>query len=300
MNILITGGSGLIGKHLGHYLETKGHKLASLSRQKDKSPNTYHWAPAKNIIDEQALIWADSVIHLAGAGIVEKKWTTARKKAIIDSRVKTAELILHTLQKHDIKIRSFISASGVNIYGTTTTRHIYQEQDSPAQDFVSQVCIEWEKAAHCFEKAQIPTTILRTGVVFTSGGGALEKMAKPIKFGIGSPLGTGKQYVPWIHIDDLCDLYLQALSNPKFQSETLNAVATEHITNSMLTRTLAKHLKKPLWAPKVPAFLLKLILGNRAKLVLEGSRISNQKILALGFEFNYPSLEKAIDSLNLK
>lgn len=294
MNVLLTGGTGLVGTALKSYLEKEGHEVAVLSRTKNLKVKSFHWSPSKNEIDIESLKWADSVIHLAGAGIVDKKWTKSRKKVLVESRVNTANLIYNSIKENKIKIKSFVSTSGINYYGTETTDQIYSEDDKAGNDFVSQLCVEWEKAALQFKELSIPTTILRTGIVLSKDGGALTKMAKPIKIGIGSPLGTGKQYVPWIHIHDLCALFSNSISKVKYANEIINAVAPQHITNKELTDTIAKVINKKIWAPNVPAFVLKIILGSRANLVLKGSRISFKKPLEMGFNFTFEKLNKAL------
>ncbi len=283
MKVLLTGGSGLIGSALNKYLTAKGMEVAILSRKKDLKTKSFHWAPAQNKMDPEALKWADAVIHLAGAGIVDKKWTSERKKVLIDSRVNSAQLIHKSLQENNLSINSFISASGIGYYGAETKEHIYTEKDAPSAHFISEICIKWEEAANQFKELNIPTTIIRTGVVLTLSGGALEKIAKPIKLGIGSPLGTGKQYVPWIHIDDLCAIFYEALTNKELENETYNAVAPEGISNKDLTHTIAETIGKKIWAPAVPSFILKIILGTRGDLVLKGSRVSCDKIEKTGF-----------------
>lgn len=270
--ILITGGTGLIGKHLEKLLTEKGYKVAVLSRN-PKEKNQYKWNISKKYIDEKAFENTDYIIHLAGAGIAEKRWTASRKNILIDSRVKSADLIFQKVKDLNVNLKGFISASGIGYYGTITSTKIFTENDKPANDFIANICVAWEKSAKQFEKLNIPVTILRTGIVLSKKGGALAKINTPLFLSV---LGNGKQYMPWIHIDDLCNLYIKSIEDSSFTG-LYNAVAPEHHTNNSFTKTLGKVSKKPISFINVPSFLLKLILGKMAIIVLKGSRISSEK-----------------------
>jgi len=295
-SILVTGGTGLIGKKLCDLLRKKGYKVAVLSRNQNIKPNTYYWNTDTWYVDAKAIIEADYIIHLAGAGIADERWTEERKRILINSRVNTANLIFEKVKELNPNLKGFIAASGIGYYGATTSEKIYNENDAPREDFISDICKVWEKASTQFNTINIRTVILRTGVVFSSNGGALEKLSKPIKLGVGAALGNGKQYVPWIHEDDLCDMYIEAIENREFNG-IYNAVAPEHISNKSLTKNIAEKLKKPLWLPNIPAFFLKLILGEMAVIILQGSRISSEKIASTGFKFKFPTLEIALKDL---
>jgi uncharacterized protein (TIGR01777 family) len=294
--ILITGANGLIAKELSKRLE-KEYAVRFLTRKK-KHENEFEWNLKKGIVDEDAFENISYVIHLAGAGVAEKRWTDERKKEIISSRIDSAGLILKTLQKKNMKLKSFISASGINYYGTETTEKIFTEQDAPGNDFLSEVTVLWEQAADEFKDQRVAERIvkLRTGVVLSEKEGALKKMLPTIQAGIGSPLGSGKQYMPWIHIQDICSMYEFALKNPELQG-AFNAVAPEHATNKDLTEQAAQVLKRPLFMPNVPGFVLKLIFGELSVAVLEGSRASCQKIQSAGFQFKFPHLKEALEDL---
>lgn len=294
--ILITGANGLIAKELSKRLE-KEYAVRFLTRKK-KHENEFEWNLKKGIVDEDAFENISYVIHLAGAGVAEKRWTDERKKEIISSRVDSAGLILKTLQKKNMKLKSFISASGINYYGTETTEKIFTEQDAPGNDFLSEVTILWEQAADEFKDQRVAERVvkLRTGVVLSEKEGALKKMLPTIQAGIGSPLGSGKQYMPWIHIQDICSMYEFALKNPELQG-AFNAVAPEHATNKDLTEQAVQVLKRPLFMPNVPGFVLKLIFGELSVAVLEGSRASCQKIQSAGFQFKFPHLKEALEDL---
>lgn len=294
--ILITGAKGLIAGELSKRLE-KQYTVRFLTRKKQRE-NEFEWDLKNYTVDEGAFENISHVIHLAGAGVAEKRWTGERKKEIISSRVNSARLILKTLQKKNQKLKSFISASGINYYGTETTEKIFTEKDGPANDFLSKVTVLWEQAADEFKDQQVAERVvkLRTGVVLSEKEGALKKMLPTIKAGIGSPLGSGKQYMPWIHIEDICSMYEFALKNPELDG-AFNAVAPEHATNKDLTKKAAEVLKKPLFMPNVPGFVLKLIFGELSAAVLEGSRASCEKIRSAGFQFEFPALREALKDL---
>jgi len=252
----------------------------------------YKWDLHKGEIDNRAFEGINSIIHLAGAGIADKRWTDARKKELINSRVKSAELLKTYVISQNVKLNSFISASGIGYYGTATTDHVFKEQDPPANEFVSEICIKWEAAADDFEEI-CRVVKLRTGVVLSKEGGALVRLAQPIKLGVGAPIGSGDQYMPCIHIDDLCRMYLHCLEKPNLKG-VYNAVSGESSTNKELTKAVAEQLNKPLWLPNVPGFVMKLAFGEMAQILLGGSHVSAEKIKSTGFEFRYPTLKKAL------
>ena len=290
-SILVTGGTGLIGSNLCNLLKSKGHNVLILSRGKTKKTNVFHWDIEKKHIDNEAIINADYIIHLAGAGIADKRWTKSRKKQLIASRVDSTNLLFEKVKELNPNLKGFISASGIGFYGAITSKKIFQENDAPNNDFLSKICILWEKEVYKFNSLNIRTVVLRTGVVFSKEGGALEKIIKPIKLGAGASLGSGKQYMPWIAMEDLCNMYVSAIENIEIKG-IYNAVAPEHITNEELTKSIAKTLKKPLWLPNIPSFFLKIILGELAVILLEGSRVSSEKIKKTGFNFLFPTIKK--------
>ena len=288
--IIITGGTGLVGKRLSKLLIDKNHEVVILSRN-PKEENEFKWDISSNYIDEIALLDTDYIIHLAGAGIADKRWTKERKQIIIDSRVKSANLLYDKINELKINLKGFISASGVGYYGAVTTDKIYEETDKAGTDFLGEVCQKWENAAQQFSTKNIPVTILRTGVVLTDKGGALDKMKTPII----TPLGSGKQFLPWIHLDDLCAIYVKAVEDDL--EGVFNAVAPEHHTSKTFTKELAKSIKRPYIGIGVPGFLLKLVFGDMAKILLEGSKISAKKIEKNGYSFRFETLKKALNNL---
>ena len=299
--VLITGGSGLIGQQLCNHLQQRGYEVALLGRSNSDHSNTlsYTWNLYRNEIDRDAINNCDFIIHLAGTNIGAKRWTSKRKDEIINSRVKSIDLIFNNLNRKSTKLKAFISASAIGYYGALTSEHIFIETDPPAGDFLGQVCKKWEDAADKFTSAGIRTVKLRTGVVLSKQGGALAKLQKPVQWGVASAIGSGKQYMPWIHKDDLCAMYIHALENIQMEG-AYNAVAPEHVSNKTFTERLAQVLGKPFWLPNIPAFVMKLMFGKMARMLLEGSRVSSEKIEAAGYKYQFPDLNKAFKELYSK
>ncbi|WPR71049.1 TIGR01777 family oxidoreductase [Flavobacterium sp. NG2] len=294
-NILITGGTGFVGKHLTNLLISKGFSVSVLSRSKranKESLSYYTWDIDKFIIDEEAVLNADCIIHLAGENIAGKRWTQSRKKAIVDSRVQPVKLIESILKKHNKKLDAFISASGVGIYGGYNKTKICSEERVAATDFLGSTCQKWEAVAD--EMALYANRIVkvRTGLVLGKGG-FLSKILPLFKWRLGSAIGTGKQFMPWIHIDDLCRIYLEAIENPQMNG-AYNAAVFDNTTNAIFSKKLAKVLGYKILLPNVPAFMLRILLGEMAVIVLTGQRVSPEKIKKLGFQFQYKDLETAI------
>lgn len=295
-NILLTGGTGFVGKNITDLLVANGFSVSVLSRSDQKntpSISYYKWDLNRNYIDEEAILKADYIIHLAGEGIVEKRWTEKRKKDILESRVKPVDLIFSILEKKSKKLDAFISASAIGIYGATTNDNICTENTPPANDFLGMTCQEWEKATDKINSLGIRTVKVRTGIVLGKGEGFLKKIVPSFKAGFGSILGTGKQYVPWIHIDDLCNIYLKAVLDQEMHGP-YNACITDDTTNAVLSKTLANLFGYSIWLPKAPAFILKIVLGEMSVAVLEGQRVSSEKIQKTGFEFQFTNLESAL------
>ncbi len=296
--VLITGGSGLVGRHLSMKLKDKGYKVSLLSRSPGKNSGikSYFWDPGKDEINHTAITEADFIVHLAGSGIGDKRWTSARKKDIIDSRVKTADLIRKTARDKGKRLKAFITISGSNYYGTLTSERIFSETDPPADDFLGEVCRLWEEAADRFSGVGDRVVKIRTGIVLARKAGVLSRILTPVRLGIGSPIGSGKQYVPWIHMDDLCNIFIKAIEDQNMKG-AYNAAAPQDITNSDLMGSLAHQLGKPFWFPAIPTFIMKMMFGEMAGILLEGSRISSEKIRAAGFNFRFPELKDALEDL---
>ena len=273
--VLITGGTGLIGKRLSFLLASKGYEVSVLSRSKspESKYTTFVWNVKDQFIEEEAFQDLDYIIHLAGAGIADKKWSEKRKKEIIDSRVQSTNLLYNTSKRLKTPLKAFISASATGYYGSVTTATIFTETDQPANDFLGKVCRLWEESIFQFKNDKTRTVALRTGIVLSNDGGALKKMKTPLV----TPLGDGKQYMPWIHIDDLCEIYIKAIEDEDFEG-AYNAIAPEHITNYSFSKAIAKTFKIPFLPIGAPSFILKIVFGKMATIILNGSRVSTGKI----------------------
>lgn len=298
--VLITGGTGLVGTALTELLVEKDYAVIILTRNKNltsKHPNiTYsYWDINKGIIDKEELLSANYMVHLAGAGIADKPWSEKRKKEILDSRVEPIKLIYNGLKNNPHQLKAFISASGVGFYGAITTNTFFDETAPAADDFLGKTCLKWELAVDELTDLPIRTVKLRTGIVLAKNGGALPKMMQPFKFGLGAALGTGKQIMPWIHIDDLARLYVAAIESDNFNG-AYNAIAG-NVSNKDFSKMLSKTMNKPFWLPNVPGFMLKLFLGEMAVILLEGSAVNNQKLLQTGFKLKFTDLEEGLRKL---
>jgi uncharacterized protein (TIGR01777 family) len=296
-NILITGGSGLLGRHLTQVLLNRGHIISHLSRSPDKDTHvkTFLWDIDKGWIDEQCIDGIDTIIHLAGAGIADKRWTEGHKREIVESRTRSIALIYGLMDNKPHKVHTVISASGIGYYSNRGDE-LLTEDSPPADDFIGNCCIEWEKAVDEGKRFGIRILKFRTGVVLTAEGGALPQLAMPVKLGVGSPLGNGRQWIPWIHHQDTIDMYLFGL-NDETLTGVYNMVATSPVTNKEMTMAVAKQLHRPLWAPNVPSFLIKLLFGQLASLVLSSTKVSAKKIEDAGFNFKYPDIASALKQI---
>jgi uncharacterized protein (TIGR01777 family) len=265
---------------------------------RNSKPNTdgvtyYIWDVESHNIEEIAILNADFIIHLAGENIAEKKWTAKRKAAIRDSRIDSAQLIYSVLKKHNKRIEAFVSASGIGFYGAINGEGICTENTLPANDFIGTICQEWEKSADLMAGLGIRTVKIRTGLVLGKDDGILGKLIPIFKRGLGSALGSGKQYMPWIHVHDLCMMYIEAIENEKM-SGAYNATINDSTTSSTFSRALANTLGHSIWLPNVPAFLIRLGMGEMADIVLTGRRVSSDKIKSLGFRFQFKNLRNAL------
>jgi uncharacterized protein (TIGR01777 family) len=287
--VLIAGGSGLIGKKLNQVLSKKGYKVHTLTRTA-KHRGQIYWNPSQQTIEGKHLDKVNIIINLAGENIGEKRWTDDRKKALRDSRLKTTQF-LHSLVSNFPNLEYYISASGINCYEQDDEVHV--ESDPYGNDFLSKLVKEWEAMSDLFE-SNCKVAKLRISMVLSKRGGALDKMLLPVKLGLGSPIGTGKQMMPWIHIEDLCNLFVYAIENEL--TGTYNAAANCD-SNHDFMKALAKALKRPFFMPKVPAFLLKLILGEMSTLVLDSTNASNEKIKNTGFVFQYENIQSTLNAL---
>jgi uncharacterized protein (TIGR01777 family) len=286
--VLIAGGSGLIGKKLNQVLSKKGYKVYTLTRSA-KHRGQIYWNPTQQTIEGKHLDKVNIIINLTGENIGEKRWTNERKKALRDSRTKTTQF-LHSLVANLPNLEYYISASGINCYEQDDKVHT--ESDPFGKDFLSKLVKEWEAMSDLFE-SNCKVAKLRISMVLSKRGGALDKMLLPVKLGLGSPIGTGKQMMPWIHIDDLCNLFIFAIENEL--TGIYNATANCD-SNRNFMYALAKALNRPFFMPKVPAFLMKLMLGEMADLVLNSTNASNEKVKNAGFIFQHEDIEATLSS----
>jgi uncharacterized protein (TIGR01777 family) len=303
--VLITGGTGLIGTRLTELLVEKGYRVIILTRSIpviDKADRVRYakWDLVSREIDPDAIKEADYVIHLAGAGVAEKRWSEKRKQEIVSSRTKTGALLSETIGKYPNKIKAVISMSAIGWYGPDTDRSKakgFEENASPDRSFLGETCREWEAAVSPITDLGKRLVIFRTGIVLSDDGGAFTEFRKPLQARLATILGNGKQVISWIHIDDLCRMFILALENRELNG-VYNAVAPNPVTNRQLVMQLAKKTCGRFFLPVyVPAFVLKIMLGEMSIEVLKSATVSARKILQTGFVFSYPEIESAIDDL---
>ena len=299
MKILITGATGLIGKKLVKLLLAKNHSVNYLSTSISKIESKpdykgFYWNPEQSKIDENCIYEVDAVIHLAGANIA-KRWTNAYKQEIIESRILSSELLYNLVKKNPNQVKQFVSASGTAVYPESFDK-VYDETTKATEDsFLSNVVKKWEESANRFQVLGLKVCKLRTGIVLSNVGGALPEMVKPIKMGFGAAMGNGRQMQSWIHINDLVDMYCFIIEN---QLEGVyNAVTPNPVSNQELTTVIAKTLKKKLFLPNIPQFIMKLILGEMSYLLFSSKNLSAQKIIDKGFQFQFSKIKEAIVDL---
>ncbi|MEY2924649.1 MAG: hypothetical protein RLZZ337_1197 [Bacteroidota bacterium] len=287
--VLIAGGSGLIGGHLTRHFKDRGFRVYKLTRNPKKHGHI-HWDPQSEKISTSKLSRIDVLVNLVGENIGSHRWTTKRKAAILSSRVQGTHFLSSVIPQMT-NLKYYIGASGVNCYENLPGK-VFTEEEPYGHDFLATVVKEWE-AAHQLILHQVPGSILRISMVLSRHGGSLHLMKQPVYWGIGAPVGSGSQTSPWIHIDDLCRLMLFAYDN---KLEGIYNALGGNDTNADMTTRLAKWLKRPLFMPNIPAFLLRLLLGERAILVLSDLRASNHKIKQAGFSFKFTSLDSVFKS----
>ncbi len=295
--VIITGGTGLVGKRLTVLLEENGFEVLILCRNPKKS-NEYKWNLEENYIDEKIFENAGAIIHLAGAGVADARWTDARKQEIIESRTKSAQLLYKYLEKGNHQIQSFISASAVGFYGDRENE-LLTENSTNGTGFLAEVCQLWENETEKFSALNITVSKIRIGIVLSKDGGALAKLDLPIKFGIGAYIGNGRQFVPWIHIDDLCNIFIHLLEHANLNG-TYNGCAPDIKTNKQISKTIASVLHRPFIPFPVPAFILKTVMGEMASMLLMSNNCSSEKIQQTDFQFQYPKLIKGLEAIYKK
>jgi len=301
--VLITGGTGMIGKSLTTLFLEKGYKVIVLSRKVKKTHRLNlsfaKWDIDKGEIDIAAIQAADVIVHLAGEGVADQRWTLKRKQAIVDSRVNSGNLLVKSLSENKHHVKTFIGASAIGWYGPDTANslaHGFVETDPADDSYLGHTCQLWEQSTADIGAMGIRLVTLRIGIVFNKRGGALAEFLKSAKFGLATILGNGKQIVSWIHQQDLCRMIEFAIETPSVHG-SYNATAPHPVTNKKLVLTIAKN-KYPIYFPfYVPSFVLKIILGEMSIEVLKSTNVNAQKIQAAGFVFSYPSVEEAIVNL---
>jgi uncharacterized protein (TIGR01777 family) len=294
--ILITGASGLIGTRLTELLQQKQYEVVHVGRGKKKGPVTsFSWDINKNFIEPGALTGVDAIVHLAGAGVVDKRWTEKRKEEILDSRTQSTRLLYDELKKGHHNIKCFVCASGVGYYGVEDNGLMLDESDEPGDDFLADVTRQWEAEADRISEL-MRVCKLRIGFVLSDRAGALPELARPIKWLIGSPLGTGKQFINWIHIDDLCGVFIKMIEDDSMHGP-YNGVAPGPVTNREFTKAVASVLEKPLFLPAVPAFVLNILIGEMAYIILKGGAVSGEKIRQAGYVFKFTDPKEALVDL---
>ena len=294
--ILITGGTGFVGSHLISKLLENGHNVFVLTtgnRTEYKGAKCFNWNPSQEEMDEAAFENVTDIIHLAGASI-SKRWTPYYKQEIVDSRTQGPRTLKKFLLKRSQKVESFISASGVSIYPDSL--ELAKETSAHGQNFIASVCEHWEIAADVMESVSERIVKLRIGIVLDKNQGALLSILNVVKLGIASPLGSGQQYMSWVAIKDLVNIFYWSLENKKAEG-LYNAVAPNPVTNDVFMRATAKAIKKPYFLPKVPSFVMKVFMGEMSTLVLSSNRVSSEKLLSQGFKFEYDHLAEALQDL---
>jgi uncharacterized protein (TIGR01777 family) len=299
MKVLITGATGLIGTELVSLLLQNGINVNYLTTSKNKivnelNYNGFYWSPEQGIIDENCLMGVDSIINLAGANI-SKRWTNSYKQEIIESRLLSSALLFKAVKNNPNQVKQIVSASGTSIYPNSDTI-IFDENSTQANDnFLGNVVVKWEESTDKFATLGLKVCKLRTGIVLSSKGGALVEMLKTIKLGLGSSFGSGKQIQSWIHVHDIAALYYFAINNNL--EGVYNAVSPNPVTNEELTFSIAKVLRKPLFMPNIPKFIMKLILGEMHELLFEDRHLSANKIIDEGFVFKFKTIDNALKNI---
>lgn len=296
--ILIAGGTGLVGKHLSQMLQAAGHTVQHLSRKQDlraKFP-AYAWDLSKKTIDQAAVDKADYIINLAGAGIADERWTPERKRLIISSRVDTTLLLKSAIERRPTPLKAFISASAVGFYGSRGDQLLTESDVTGKDSFLAESVARWEQAVEKIAQTGLRTVVIRIGVVLSTRGGALEKMLIPFRFFNATYFGNGQQWMSWVHIDDICRMFIEAIENEQYNG-IYNGVAPNPFRNRDLVCELRKALDKPAILLPAPEIALRLAMGEMADVVFESTRVSSKKIEAAGFKFRFPELLPALKDL---
>lgn len=294
--ILISGGSGFIGEHLRKLLSDQkiDYSVLSRNRQELECP-VFQWNPDKLEVDPKALEGVDTIVNLAGVGIADGRWSAKRKWEILQSRSKSADTLYNALKTGKNNVKTVISASATGYYGDSGLE-LMEEDSPPGKDFLGMTCMEWEQSVRRIEQLGIRVIILRIGFVLADNGGALPVMKIPVKFFVGSALGSGRQFISWVHIEDLCRAILHVSANPNVQG-AYNLTAPEPVSNKEFIKSLARTIHRPFWPIAVPSFLLRILLGEKSEIILHGQRVSSEKLQQSGFQFMHVDLFQSMDLL---
>jgi len=293
-SVLISGASGLLGLQAAEYFSARGWRVTGLARRPFNLSTNFDriflWNPSDGEIEKGALLGQSAVIHLAGAGIADQRWTSKRKQELISSRVDSTTCLIEAIKRENPQLPYFLGASAIGYYGPTSS--LVSELNGVGKDFLAEVCQHWEASYSPLLELKVPLAVIRIGMVLSLRGGALPKMMAPISYGVGSALGNGEQAISWIHEQDLFSLMEFLITSHK--TGVYNAVAPQVVTNRVFTKELAKVMGRPLWLPAIPEEILKLALGEMSALVLNNSAVSCKKIEDQGFSFTFPQLQKAL------
>jgi uncharacterized protein (TIGR01777 family) len=293
--ILITGAGGFIARKLVKYFNSIGIQSHLLPRTKQQNiPGVYYWNPTNQEIDINCLDGVSTIIHLAGAGIADHRWTTAYKATILESRIRSTQLLLNTLKNTNHQVKHFISTSAIGYYESSFTLN-QTEENHPGNSFLARVCQEWEQQANAFNSIGIKVSIIRVGLVLSREAGMLKSIELPAKFGFAAPFGNGKQMQSWIHIDDLIGIYGHVFQNRL--SGVFNAVAPYPVSNNQMLQSVSQILHKPYWLPGIPKWFMKLLLGDIVDLLYANQHVSCEKILQSGYVFKHQQLKGALEDL---
>jgi hypothetical protein len=303
--VLISGGTGMVGKRLTKMLIEKGYEVIILSRKSgiishEKGISFANWNVEHQTIDKTAIAKADYIIHLAGAGVADKRWSKKRKKEIVDSRTNSSALIVKALKEMPNQVKAVVSASAIGWYGPDTAESLqfgFKENAKADSSYLGDTCKLWEESIEPVIALNKRLVKLRIGIVLSNDGGALLEFKKPLKAGLATILGNGAQIVSWIHEDDLCRMFIHAIENEEMNG-SYNAVASQPVSNKELTLTLAKKMRGQFFIPiMIPAFILKIMLGEMSIEVLKSANVNNDKIKSTGFSFLFPTIDAALHHL---
>jgi uncharacterized protein len=302
MRVFLTGGTGLVGTRLIHRLQKRDDKVVLLTRRPESARERF--GPTVTVIEGDptqpgawmdAVAECDGVINLAGENLFGHRWNDDFKKQIVESRVKATENVAQALTKSssrsDGAARVLVNASAIGIYGPHGDEEL-TEDSPPGADFLSKVCVDWEQAARAAQEHGARVVTVRIGVVLDKAGGALGQLLTPFKFGGGGPVGSGRQWMSWIHHEDLVGLFLLALDKPA-ASGPMNGTAPKPVTNKEFAQALGRALHRPAFMP-MPGFMMRLLIGEAADVVLKGQRVLPRQALALGYEFKFPTIDAAL------